>query len=208
MNRRRAWSVLVVISTTVTVAACTSSVPPQAAASPLASLPVESSVESMPQGSPSPASSDGPFRSSIYPYQWLLPYGTATRAWHPATRSWNGTERVDSTATYDDQVGTRDGGVFVFGATWPGSLAEFETRVLDNAAEPHGCLPPTDCRHVLLADEPAEAIGQVCSGVSVVRIVSVHRHVRVVVSEQAAARDLSMATSDLIEWLAGWRWTT
>jgi len=129
------------------------------------------------------------------------------RRWHAAVRQWNGQESIQSVAPYDDEIGLVDGGTFITGTPWTGTLDEFRAHVLSNVAHGHGCAAPRTTAAATIDGEPAVGVAQTCaSSAFLVRVIVVHERFGLVACEQVVPGKESVALGDLIEWLGGLTW--
>lgn len=149
------------------------------------------------------AAASGTFESTVYPYSITLPAGVATRNWHAATRMWNG-EIARSVGPYDDQNGSVDGALFIFGTAWTKDLAAFTSFVS------RMCGAPTSVRSIELAGEfagvGATVIQQVCTGVPVVRVLLVRGGLGLVINLEPNPGFEKTGPDDLLAWLGGLGW--
>jgi hypothetical protein len=148
--------------------------------------------------------------SVVYPYTLTLPAGTVlTLAWRPATRAWNGDERIDSLARDTvDATGLTEGGLYLFGEPAPKGLQSFFTLEAANGSRYHGCDKPGGARSITINGDPAMAFVQSCSSGQARATVSiVHNGFGLAAFIDTAPDSAAAATDRLVALLAGLRWT-
>jgi hypothetical protein len=194
------------------ITACTTGTPsasvPATIPAPTAAVVASSpSADLVPPTIAAPAPSGPiPFDSAAYPYSLTLPRAALTRKWHPATRQWDGTERIDSVSAFVDTTGTVDGGLFILGTPWAADVAGFGDLVSANVARFHGCSVPAGVRSVEIAGGPAIAYRQVCTDQPVVRVIIVGHGFGLAASEQVRGGTEERSIDDLLVWFETFAW--
>ncbi len=155
----------------ICVAACSGAFVP-ASGTPVAS---ETSIAVPATSSVVPTTKPSPPPPADYPYTIPWPDDELETPWRYAFVAWDGTSRIDHGNKYTDQVTTKDGDLFGFGLPTTMSVAEFETKIVNQAAEWH------DCEREPMQREPLEAGGSdgvfavyECFSLPVLRWVGVH----------------------------------
>ena len=175
---------------------------PSTIRSPSASTPA------LPTSPAAAASADDVFKSTAYPYALTIPSNVVQVVWHPAERAWDGQEPIADDSPFTDRNGLVDGGIFVLGTRWTGSLKTFVSTVEQNVDRYHECRGAADVRSVKVGGASGTAWSHRCVDVLVARIAAVHGGWGLVASEMVIPEHEQGAVDRLAAWIGNgliWR---
>jgi hypothetical protein len=221
----RARSIVLMVAIAGMAAACASAPVPAPAGTSQAAPPLNAPASPSPDRTTSPVASpslsippaaspsEGPvtLESKVYPYSLTVPALALTRAWIPATQTWDGAAPINMLGGSQviDRAGLRDGGLFLFGAPAADGLEAFFELHAANGSRFHGCGEPMHRRNVTIGGVPAIAFVQYCLTDQTRAQVTIVKDGFGLASFVDAAHGTELPVLDrLIELLGGLHWRT